>query len=248
MWTRRSLMTDKSTGEGALICIPTYNERENVEKIVPAVLDVLPFANVLVIDDNSPDGTGALGDALANRDDRVHVLHREMKEGLGKAYLAGFAWALEKDYKYVIEFDADFSHNPDYLPEMILLLETNDLVIGSRRVPGGGTEKWGVGRSFVSIAGSLYARAILGVGIRDLTGGFNGFRRKALESLQLDTIGTSGYGFQIEIKYRAVKSGLKVMEMPIIFRDREQGISKMSTRIFVEAMAQVIRLRFSSKR
>lgn len=238
-------MNDNPTGEGALICIPTYNERENVEKIVPAVLDVLPSASVLIIDDNSPDGTGALADALANEDDRVHVLHREMKEGLGKAYLAGFAWALEKNYRFVIEFDADFSHNPDYLPRMIRLLGTNDMVIGSRRVPGGGTENWGVGRRFVSFAGSLYARAILGVGVKDLTGGFNGFRRKALQSLQLDSIGTSGYGFQIEIKYRAVKSGLKVMEMPIIFRDREEGVSKMSTGIFAEAMVQVIKLRFS---
>ncbi len=238
-------MSDNSTGEGALICIPTYNERENVEKIVPAVLDVLPFANVLIIDDNSPDGTGELGDALAKDDDRVHVLHREMKEGLGKAYLAGFAWALKKNYRFVIEFDADFSHNPEYLPKMIRLLGTNDVVIGSRRVPGGGTENWGAGRRFVSFAGSLYARTVLGVGIKDLTGGFNGFRRKALQSLHLDTIGTSGYGFQIEIKYRAVKSGLKVMEMPIIFRDREEGTSKMSTGIFAEAMVQVIKLRFS---
>ena len=240
-------MSDNPTGEGALICIPTYNEKENVEKIVPAVLDVLPSASVLIIDDNSPDGTGALGDALASGDDRVHVLHREEKEGLGKAYLAGFAWALKNNYEYVVEFDADFSHNPEYLPRMIRLLGTNDMVIGSRRVPGGGTENWGVGRRFVSFAGSLYARAVLGVGVKDLTGGFNGFRRKALEKLQLDTIGTSGYGFQIEIKYRAVKSGLKVMEMPIIFRDREQGVSKMSTGIFAEAMVQVIKLRFSRR-
>jgi dolichol-phosphate mannosyltransferase len=235
---------ESAIGAGALVCIPTYNEKENVERIVAAVLEAVPGAHVLVVDDGSPDGTGALADAVAAREPRVHVLHREAKEGLGKAYLAAFAWALARDYRFVVEFDADFSHDPVYLPVMLRRLEAADVVVGSRRVPGGGSENWTLGRRLVSAAGSIYARAVLGVPVRDLTGGFNGFRREALERLELDRIGTSGYGFQIEIKYRAVKAGLRVEELPIVFRDRRAGASKMSAGIFVEAMLNVIRLRF----
>jgi dolichol-phosphate mannosyltransferase len=231
------------TGAGALVCIPTYNEKENVERIVAAVLEAVPGAHVLVVDDGSPDGTGELADAMAALEPRVHVLHRSRKEGLGKAYLAAFAWALARDYRFVVEFDADFSHDPAYLPEMLRRLDGADVVVGSRRVPGGGSENWTLGRRLVSAAGSAYARAVLGVRIRDLTGGFNGFRREALERLDLSRIETSGYGFQIEVKYRAVKAGLRVVEMPILFRDRRAGASKMSAGIFAEAMISVIRLR-----
>lgn len=238
-------MSEAKTGAGALVCIPTYNEKENVERIAAAVLEALPGADVLVIDDNSPDGTGAIADSMAAGEPRVRVLHREGKEGLGKAYLAGFAWALERGYRYVVEFDADFSHDPAALPEMVRRLGSGaDVVVGSRRVPGGGCENWPLHRRLVSSAGSVYARTLLGVKVRDLTGGFNGFRREALARLPLDRIGTSGYGFQIEIKYRAVKAGLRVEEMPITFRDRRAGTSKMSGAIFLEAMLNVLRLRF----
>ena len=237
-------MSDAQLGRGALVCIPTYNEKENLERIAAAVLGAVPGANLLILDDNSPDGTGAIADRLAAEDPRVHVLHRERKEGLGKAYLAGFAWALARDFAFVVEFDADFSHDPASLPEMMRRLEGADVVVGSRRVPGGGCENWPLGRRLVSAAGSVYARTVLGVPVRDLTGGFNGFRREALARLDLARIGTSGYGFQIEIKYRACKAGLRVVEMPIIFRDRMAGTSKMSSAIFFEAMLNVIRLRF----
>jgi dolichol-phosphate mannosyltransferase len=234
---------DAAKGAGALVCIPTYNERENVERIAAAVLEAVPLANVLVVDDGSPDGTGGIADAMSLLEPRVHVLHRAQKEGLGKAYLAAFSWALDRGFRFVVEFDADFSHDPAYLPEMLRRLEGADVVVGSRRVPGGGSENWTLGRRLVSAAGSVYARTVLGVPIRDLTGGFNGFRREALEKLDLGRIGTSGYGFQIEIKYRAVKAGLRVEEFPILFRDRRAGTSKMSAGIFVEAMINVIRLR-----
>ncbi|MCP4675062.1 MAG: polyprenol monophosphomannose synthase [Deltaproteobacteria bacterium] len=236
-------MTDAKTGSGVLVCIPTYNERENIELIVPRVLQELAGANVLVIDDNSPDGTGDLADEMAARDERVHVLHREEKQGLGRAYIAGFGWALERDYQYIIEFDADFSHNPVYLPEMAARLERSDVVVGSRRVPGGGVKNWSFSRRLVSLGGSLYARAILGISVKDLTGGFNGFRRSALETIDFRTIEATGYAFQLEIKYRAVKRGLKVEEMPIIFPDRTRGTSKMSSKIFREALMAVWKLR-----
>jgi dolichol-phosphate mannosyltransferase len=232
-------------GQGALICVPTYNERENLERIVPAIFERVPAAHVLVIDDSSPDGTGDIADELAARDERVHVLHRPEKQGLGRAYIAGFGWALERDYRAVVEFDADFSHDPGYLPGMLALLDEADVVVGSRRVPGGGVENWGPARRLVSSAGSLYSRAVLGVHVRDLTGGFNGFRREALEALDLGAIAASGFAFQIEIKYRAVRSGLEVVEMPIVFRDRAAGTSKMSVGIFAEAMLGVLKLRLS---
>lgn len=236
-----------SDGAGAVICIPTYNEAENLPLIVPAVLAAVPAAHVLVVDDDSPDGTGQLADELADDDDRVHVLHRTGKEGLGKAYLAAFAWALDRDYRFVFEFDADFSHNPDYLPEFVGLLADGhaDVLVGSRRVPGGGVENWGAGRRFISWGGSLYARTILQVPTRDLTGGFNGFRVQVLREISLDQVTSTGYCFQIELKYRALKNGFRVLERPIVFPDRTRGESKMSGSIFMEAVVQVWQLRRS---
>lgn len=239
-------MTESAPGEGTLVCIPTYDEAENLPRIVPAVLDALPAAHVLVIDDDSPDGTGELADGLAARDPRVHVLHRRGKDGLGKAYLAGFAWALGRDYHQVFEFDADFSHDPKYLPGFVARLGHDaDVVVGSRRIPGGGVQNWGPLRRFISWGGSLYARVVLGVPIRDLTGGFNGFRREVLERIGLDHVRSTGYCFQIELKYRAVRAGLRVVELPIVFPDRVAGRSKMSGEIFWEAVRQVWRLRFA---
>jgi dolichol-phosphate mannosyltransferase len=234
-----------NNGVKTLICIPTYNERENIDQIVPAVLSQVPSANILIIDDNSPDGTGELADRLASDDERVHVLHRQNKEGLGKAYIAGFQWGIERKFEYLIEFDADFSHNPTYLPEMIARLGSADVVIGSRRVPGGGVENWNLSRKLISQCGSIYARMVLGIPVYDLTGGFNGFHVSALKKIDFESIEASGYMFQIEIKYRAVKKGLNVVEMPIIFPDRLRGTSKMSGRIFGEALIAVIKLRLS---
>jgi dolichol-phosphate mannosyltransferase len=239
-------MTEASRGERTLICIPTYNERDNLEKIVPAVIAQLPLAHVLVVDDASPDGTGDLADGMAAADERVHVLHRAAKQGLGRAYLDAFDWALERDYSRVVEFDADFSHDPAYLPEMIERLERADVVVGSRRVRGGGVENWPAFRRLISWMGSVYARLVLGVGIRDLTGGFNGFNRDALERIGLEEIRSSGYAFQIELKHRAVLAGLGVEEMPIVFRDREEGISKMNGGIMAEAMFGVVGMRLRS--
>lgn len=231
-------------GAGTIICIPTYNEAENLPLIVPAVLDAVPEAHILVCDDDSPDGTGALADALAERDPRVHVLHRSGKQGLGRAYLAAFAWALERDYDHIFEFDADFSHDPSYLPRFITALaERADVVVGSRRVPGGGIENWGPLRRLVSWGGSTYARLVLGVPVRDLTGGFNGFRREVLERIGLDQVRSTGYCFQIELKYRALACGFRVLELPIVFPDRIHGESKMSGAIFMEAAVNVWRLR-----
>lgn len=239
-------MADGHSGAGALICIPTYNEVENLPLIVPAILREVPAAHVLIADDNSPDGTGALADALAAKDQegRIYVLHRRGKEGLGKAYLAAFAWALERDYRFVFEFDADFSHNPSYLPGFVAELDRGaDVVVGSRRIPGGGVEDWGATRRFISWGGSLYARTVLGVPVRDLTGGFNGFRREVLEAIDLASVSSTGYCFQIELKYRALKQGFRVVERPIVFPDRVRGVSKMSGRIVGEAVYQVWNLR-----
>ena len=236
-------MNDESIGQGVIVCIPTYNEKENILRITPRVLEELPGGNVLIIDDNSPDGTGILADELSQKDERIKVLHRPEKEGLGKAYIAGFRWALDKGYQYVIEFDADFSHNPSYLPDMVSRLKRADVVIGSRRVQGGGVENWSPLRRIVSNGGSIYARTVLGVPIKDLTGGFNGFKRNALEIIDFETIKASGYAFQLEIKYRASKRGLSIEEMPIIFPDRTHGTSKMSGKIFREALIAVWRIR-----
>lgn len=228
----------------ALIVVPTYNERDNVPEVVDKFLAPIPDAEILFVDDASPDGTGELIEDIRARDSRVHAIHREGKLGLGTAYLAGFAWALERGYDYVFEMDADFSHDPKYLPEMLrLAAEGADMVVGSRYVEGGGTVNWGLGRRLISRGGSLYARTILGVGIRDLTSGFVCYRQKTLEGLDLDAIRSTGYGFQIEMKYRVLEAGMKIVETPIVFEDRRVGQSKMSGGIVSEAVWMVWKLR-----
>jgi dolichol-phosphate mannosyltransferase len=227
----------------ALVCLPTYDEADNVGPITEAILAATPEVDVLVIDDNSPDGTGKLADAIAAREPRVQVLHRAGKEGLGKAYLAGFDWALRKGYPLILEMDADFSHDPKYLPAMLAAAGEADLVLGSRNVPGGGTVNWGLGRKVISRGGSLYARTILGLSIRDLTGGFKCFHREVLEAIDLPSVECSGYAFQIELTYRAVRKGFRVKELPIVFVDRRVGQSKMSKRIVLEALGKVWSIR-----
>ncbi len=228
----------------ALVCIPTYNERENIDSIVRAVLAADPRVDVLVVDDASPDGTGALADALSRESPRVHVLHRSGKEGLGKAYLAAFDWALQRGYGWVLEMDADWSHDPRYLPTLLDRASTDaDLALGSRWVEGGGTRNWGIGRQLISRGGSLYARTILGLGIRDLTGGFKCFRAEVLRAIELPTVTSTGYGFQIELTYRAIKRGFRVVEVPIVFEDRRVGQSKMSKAIVLEALSMVWKIR-----
>jgi dolichol-phosphate mannosyltransferase len=227
----------------ALVCLPTYDEKDNVVPITEAILAATPLVDVLIIDDNSPDGTGRLADAIAAREPRVKVLHRAGKEGLGKAYLAGFDWALRQGYELILEMDADFSHDPKYLPAMLEAAGGADLVLGSRNVPGGGTVNWGVGRKVISRGGSLYARTILGIGVRDLTGGFKCFHRKVLESIDLPTVECSGYAFQIELTFRALRRGFRVVEIPIVFVDRRVGQSKMSKRIVLEALRKVWSIR-----
>ncbi len=229
----------------AVICLPTYNEKDNLAPIVAAIHAAVPEVDVLVVDDNSPDGTGALADALAAKDPRVKVLHRAGKEGLGKAYLAAFAWALERGYGLVLEMDADFSHDPARLPALLEAARDADLALGSRYVPGGGTVNWGLGRKIVSRGGSMYARAVLGVKIRDLTGGFKCFRREVLEAIDLPTVECTGYAFQIELTYRALLRGFRVREVPIVFQDRRVGQSKMSKGIVLEAIRKVWSMRFS---
>jgi dolichol-phosphate mannosyltransferase len=229
----------------AVVVIPTYNERENLGPITAAVLAAEPRVDILVVDDNSPDGTGQLADELAKQQPRIRVLHREKKEGLGRAYLAAFRWALAQGYQQIIEMDADFSHDPKYLPTLLDAAQTADLVLGSRYVDGGGTVNWGLGRQVLSKGGSLYARSILGVKVRDLTGGFKCFNRRVLEGIDLEKIVASGYGFQIELTYRALKQGFTVKEVPIVFEDRRVGQSKMSKKIFVEAMTIVWTLRLT---
>jgi dolichol-phosphate mannosyltransferase len=232
---------------GATICLPTYNERENLESMLRALAPL--GVNVLVVDDNSPDGTGEIADRLAGELDFVSVLHRERKEGLGPAYLAGFRRALADGAELVLELDCDFSHNPSDVPRLVAACESGaDLALGSRYVAGGGTENWGLGRRIVSWGGSFYARALLGVGVRDLTGGFKCYRRRVLETIDLDAIDSKGYAFQIETTYRTLRKGFRVVEVPINFVDRTAGHSKMSRSIFLEAVVKVPLLRLSALR
>ncbi|MBT8495646.1 MAG: polyprenol monophosphomannose synthase [Deltaproteobacteria bacterium] len=229
----------------ALIIIPTYDERDNVEEIAAAALAAAESAEILFVDDNSPDGTGNILDRMAEAEPRIHVVHRAGKEGLGTAYLAGFQWGLERGYDYLLEMDADFSHDPKYLPGLIQAArEGADMVIGSRYVEGGGTVNWGLGRQFISRAGGLYARTILGMPVQDPTAGFVCYRRTTLEAIDLDAVHSNGYSFQIEMKYRVLKAGLTIVEVPIVFEDRRVGQSKMSRAIFGEALLMVWRLRF----
>jgi dolichol-phosphate mannosyltransferase len=229
----------------SLIVVPTYNERDNVRGIGERLLAALPKTDLLFVDDNSPDGTGGLLDEMAAAQPRIHVMHRAGKLGLGTAYIEGFQWGLARDYEYLFEMDADGSHDPQYLPTMLSLAEDGaDLVVGSRYVPGGGTANWGLGRKIISRGGGLYARTILGVDVRDLTAGFICWRRAALEAIDLATITSNGYSFQIEMKYRALRRGLRLVETPIVFVDRRVGQSKMSRAIFLEALLKVWSLRF----
>ncbi len=225
----------------ATVCLPTYNERENVERMVRALHAL--GVHVLVIDDGSPDGTGDIADALAGELDGVSVLHRPRKEGLGPAYLAGFHRALADGAELILEMDCDFSHDPADVPRLLAAAEEADLVLGSRYVEGGGTENWGAVRRFISRGGSLYAQVLLGLPVRDLTGGFKCYRRAVLEALPLDEIHSKGYAFQIETTYRTLRKGFRVREIPITFADRVEGGSKMSRSIVVEGFWKVPVLR-----
>jgi dolichol-phosphate mannosyltransferase len=231
------------------VILPTYNEAENIEPLVAAVRERLPESRrVLIVDDNSPDGTGEIADRLASEHDDVAVLHRMVKEGLGPAYIAGFREALAGGADLVIEMDADFSHDPSYLPQLLRAIGEADLVIGSRYVPGGGVTDWGPVRRFISRGGSAYARAVLGIEVRDLTGGFKCLRRRVLEGIDLDSITSLGYAFQVEVTYRAIQAGFQVVEIPIVFRDRTEGNSKMSNAIVAEAMWRVPAMRLKRRR
>jgi dolichol-phosphate mannosyltransferase len=229
-----------------LIAIPTYNERENLPRIVPMVLDADPRISILVVDDGSPDGTGEIADRLAaEHHGRVHVLHRTAKEGLGRAYVAGFRWGLERGYDAICEMDADLSHRPEDLPSVIGALDENDVAIGSRYVDGRvNVVNWPLSRLLISIGGSLYARAITGLPVRDATGGFNCFRADVLRGIDLDGIQSNGYTFQIELKLRAWRKGFRLIEVPIVFVERDTGESKMSKAIVREAVWKVWKLRF----
>lgn len=237
-------IAEKGAERRVLVVTPTYDERENLEWFASGVFGVLPHANLLVVDDASPDGTGQLADDLALADPRVHVLHRPSKQGLGTAYAEGFRWALERQYDLVFEMDADLSHDPAHLPAFLEAFERGaDVVVGSRNIDGGKVVGWGPGRTLLSKGGSLYARLVLGVAVRDLTTGFKGYTRRALRAIDPGTLQSNGYSFQIETTYRALRAGLRVVEVPITFVDRRAGRSKMSRAIFAEAMRVVWRLR-----
>ena len=232
-----------------LIVTPTFNERENLTSFVASVRAAVPEADVMIVDDASPDGTGEIADELAAKDERVHVIHRPGKLGLGTAYVDAFRWGLQHDFDRFFEMDADFSHDPKDLPKFFRALDEGaDVVIGSRNADGGGVEGWGLGRHVLSKGGSLYARTILGLGVRDLTAGYKAFTRRALEAIDLEHVRSNGYSFQIEMTYRAHLRGLKIVEVPVIFVDRRAGHSKMSRRIFAEAIGVVWKLRLDALR
>jgi dolichol-phosphate mannosyltransferase len=232
-------------GERALVIVPTYNESENITRIVPLILAQDPSIEVLVVDDNSPDGTGRLADGLVAESSRVHVLHRAGKEGLGRAYLAGFKWALERKYDYVFEMDADFSHDPTHLPEFLWAIRDADLVLGSRYREGKVTVvNWPMTRLMLSYAANIYARIVTGLDLGDATGGFKCFRREVLQAIPLDEVRSNGYAFQIEMSFRAWKRKFRIVEIPIVFHDRTEGESKMSKGIVQEAILMVWRLRW----
>ena len=233
---------------GAWLILPTYNEAENIEAILRAALEQLASTGrehtILVVDDGSPDGTGRLADAMAAEHPEVRVLHRSLKQGLGRAYLAGFEEALANNAELILEMDSDFSHDPADLPRLIAAADAADLVLGSRYVPGGGVTNWGTLRRLLSRGGSWYARVLLGVPVQDLTGGFKCFNGRVLQTIGLDGVHADGYGFQIELTYRAIQAGFSVTEVPILFRERREGQSKMTARIAIEAVWKVPALRF----
>ena len=228
-----------------LVIIPTYNEAENLPVLLPALFDAAPEVSVLVVDDGSPDGTEGVANRLAAQfPGKISVMTRARKSGLASAYLAGFAWGMSRGFDHFLEMDADYSHDPKYVPELLKQAADHDVVIGSRNIPGGAVEGWGFLRNFISKGGSMYSRLILGCPIRDLTGGFNLWSKTALKAIGLDKIISRGYSFQVEMKYRAFRKGLRIKEIPILFVDRQRGKSKMSRRIFVEALLNIWKLRF----
>jgi dolichol-phosphate mannosyltransferase len=227
-----------------LTIVPTYDERENLPHLISALLDIEPSLEVLVVDDASPDGTGEIAESFARKTSRVRVLHREGKLGLGTAYVAGFEYALAHDYDPVIQMDADFSHRPEDLPRLLQAVESADLVVGSRRVPGGRVENWSQLRRFISKGGNLYARTILNLPIEDCTAGFKCFRREVLEAVDFASVTSNGYGFQVEMNFMCHRAGFRIIEVPIVFPDRGAGRSKMSFQIFLEAAALVWKLRW----
>lgn len=229
--------------EKALVLLPTYNEKENIEIIIPEILKQDDRLYILVIDDNSPDGTGQIADTIAAKNPRVFVMHRQQKEGLGQAYIAGFRWALERDYDFVFEMDADLSHKPNYLPEFLDNIKDYDIVLGSRYISGVNVINWPMSRLLLSYYANVYTRIITGLPLRDATGGFKCFRRKVLEAVELDQVKSNGYSFQIEMSFRAWKKGFSIREIPIVFEDRAAGTSKMSKKIVREAVTMVWRLR-----
>lgn len=232
-----------------LVIIPTYNEAENLPRLLPALFAAAPEVSVLVVDDSSPDGTGRIARQLADgAPGRIFLLERPAKSGLASAYLQGFAWGMERQYSHFLEMDADFSHDPHHVPELLAAGARCDVVIGSRNIPGGAVTGWSALRNFISKGGSWYSRMILGCPIRDLTGGFNLWSRHALEAIGLDSVISRGYAFQVEMKYRACCKGLSWQEVPIVFRDRTCGKSKMSRKIFLEALFKVWRLRWTVRR
>jgi dolichol-phosphate mannosyltransferase len=232
-----------------LVVTPTYNEKDNLARFVEALRAAMPDADLAIVDDASPDGTGAIADELAANDNHVKVIHRSGKLGLGTAYVEAFRRGLDEGYERFFEMDADLSHDVSFLPDFVRALDDGyDVVIGSRNVPGGGVEGWGPGRHFISKGGSLYSRAILGLPVKDLTSGFKAFTSNALRTIGLETVRSNGYSFQIETTFRAARRGLRIKEVPIRFVDRKVGRSKMSYRIFVEAIGMVWKLRFDSMR
>ena len=239
------MLTGKTHNMKTLIIIPTYNELENLPPLLKDIFSNAPETDILIVDDNSPDGTGKLADQMSAEDTRVHVLHRSGKLGLGTAYIAGFKYAIEHGYDAAFEMDADFSHDPRYLPDFLKQIEQADLVIGSRYVPGGSMPNWSPVRRFISGGGNIFARIVLRLPIHDCTAGFRCYRRHVLESIGLDTVKSQGYGFQVEMAYRVYKHGFKIVETPIVFIDRRVGKSKMSRAIFLEGFLYVLRARFS---
>lgn len=236
-----SEMLDRRPIRRVLVCIPTYNERENLPSVVAGVRQFAPDADILILDDNSPDGTGQVADQLAAADPAIHVLHRTQKEGLGMAYLAGFGWGLERGYDALVEMDADGSHQPTHLPALLAAAENADLVIGSRYVPGGSVRNWPLSRKALSVGGNLYIRLILGMAVHDATAGYRVYRADALRTIGLDQVASEGYCFQTDLTVRATRAGLRITEVPIEFVEREVGASKMNNDIVRESMLRITR-------